>query len=261
MWSVSATSQFGHRCETPHARQWIADFVVVTRSLGSRKLDGDLERARQSLSAAGLTFPLVARPDLTRHGAHPVAGITELRECLRWLAAGEKLILQRLAPAAGEAAVLYARLPGAQNGRILSLTFRLDAGGEGGVLCRDARRCITPELEARVDAVAHTLHEFHFGCFVLRFASPAELMRGELLCIVEISGIGSEAIDARDPQLPLSEAYRRSVERQRIMFLIGDRNRARGFEPVGLPDVLKSLVRHGEISRRYPASARAATRP
>ena len=86
-------------------------------------------------------------------------------------------------------------------------------------------------------------------------------MRGEHLCIVEISGIGGEAFDAGDPQLPLSEAYRRSVERQRIMFLIGDRNRARGFEPVGLTDVLKSLVRHSGISRRFPASARAATRP
>jgi hypothetical protein len=77
-------------------------------------------------------------------------------------------------------------------------------------------------------------------------------MRGEHLCIVEISGIGGEVIDARDSLLPLSEAYRRLVEQQRIMFLIGDRNRARGFEPVGCADVLKSLVSRSEISRRYP---------
>ena len=31
--------------------------------------------------------------------------------------------------------------------------------------------------------------------------------------------------------LPLGEVYRRAVDQQRIMFLIGDKNRARGFKP------------------------------
>ena len=47
-------------------RRWIADLVVATRSTGPRTLYADLEQARQSLSAAGLTFPLIAKPDSGR---------------------------------------------------------------------------------------------------------------------------------------------------------------------------------------------------
>jgi hypothetical protein len=60
---------------------------------------------------------------------------------------------------------------------------------------------------------------------------------------------------AWDPAMPLAEIYRRMIDRQRIMFLIGDKNRTRGFEPVGCADVVKSMVRQGHLSRRYPASA------
>src|SRR5262249_38188946 len=47
-------------------RQWIADFVMVTRSAGPRTLFGDLERVRQSLFAVGLAFPLIAKPNVRR---------------------------------------------------------------------------------------------------------------------------------------------------------------------------------------------------
>jgi hypothetical protein len=60
---------------------------------------------------------------------------------------------------------------------------------------------------------------------------------------------------AWNPAMPLTQIYRRLIDRQRIMFLIGEKNRARGFEPVGCADVLKSLLRHKELGRRYPASA------
>src|SRR5215510_9238965 len=105
-------------------RRWIADFVTVTRSAGPRTLFADLERVRQSLSGAGLAFPLIAKPDVGRHRLCRIDDALALREYLRHFPAGEKLILQRLVTHSGEAAVLYARLPGAQSGRILSLTFR-----------------------------------------------------------------------------------------------------------------------------------------
>ena len=67
--------------------------------------------------------------------------------------------------------------------------------------------------------------------------------------------MGGTIDHAWDPSLPVAEIYRRLIDQQRIMFLIGDRNRARGFEPVGCADVLKGLVRQSQLSRRYPASA------
>jgi hypothetical protein len=99
------------------------------------------------------------------------------------------------------------------------------------------------------------MREFHYGRFELRFASPDDLRQGENFRIVEINGIGGEAFDARDPLLPLAEIYRCSVDRQRIMFLIGEKNRARGFEPVGCASFLTSLIRRNGPSRRSPASA------
>jgi membrane protein DedA with SNARE-associated domain len=230
-------------------RRWIADVVVITRSAGLRTLDADLEYARQSLRSAGLAFPLFARPDVGRHGVCRIDDVGALREYLQNFPGGGKLILQALVPYGNKGAVLYARLPGAQSGRILSLTFRVDG------LCRDARRHITPELEARIDAVARSMREFHYGCFELRVASADDLMRGENFSIVAINGIGSAADHAWDPALPLREVYRRLVDNQRIMFLIGETNRARGFEPLRCADVLKSLVRQSQLSRRYPASA------
>jgi hypothetical protein len=55
--------------------------------------------------------------------------------------------------------------------------------------------------------------------------------------------------------LPWAEVYRRAVDQQRIMFLIGDKNRARGFKPAACADVVKSLIRENQPSRRTPASA------
>jgi hypothetical protein len=78
-------------------------------------------------------------------------------------------------------------------------------------------------------------------------------MRGENFSVIEINGIGSGT--NCDPPLPLAEACRRLADQQRIMFLIGEKNRARGFAPVGCADVLKSLFRQIQFGRRYPASA------
>jgi hypothetical protein len=230
-------------------RQWIADFVMVTRSAGPRTLFGDLERIRQSLFAAGLAFPLIAKPDVRRDRPCKIDDAPALREYLRHFPAGERLILQRLVPYSGEAAVLYARLPGVRSGRVLSLSFRA-----GSHWC-DASRHVTPELEARLDAIASSMREFHYGRFQLRFASIDELMRGENFSVVEINGIRSGTNRDCDPALPLAEVYRRLADQQRIMFLIGEKNRTRGFAPVGCADVLKSLIRQSQLGRRYPASA------
>jgi hypothetical protein len=55
--------------------------------------------------------------------------------------------------------------------------------------------------------------------------------------------------------VPLTERYRRLVDQQRIIFLIGEKNRARGFAPQGWTEIVKSVVRQSQFIRRYPASA------
>ncbi len=124
-----------------------------------------------------------------------------------------------------------------------------------GALYRDASRHITGALEARFDAIARSMTEFHYGRFDLRFDTLEALKRAEDFSIVEINGIGGEAIDCWDPRLAVGEAYRRLAEQQRLLFLIGERNRARGFRPMAAGDFIASLIRQTQLIRRYPASA------
>src|SRR6266849_5160090 len=237
------------RCPARPAGRIEKRSLARRRRAAPRTLYTDLERARQALCSAELAFPLVATPDVGRRGACRIDDISALRDYLRQFPPGEKLILQRFVSCEGEASVLYARLPGAQHGRILSLLVRT---GDG---YRDGRRYITPKLEARLDAIAQGMREFHYGRFDLRFASADELVRGEGFSIVDIKGIGRGANEVWDASLPFAEIYRGLIDRQRIMFLIGEKNRARGFEPVGCAGFLTSMVRQSQLGRRYPASA------
>jgi hypothetical protein len=124
-----------------------------------------------------------------------------------------------------------------------------------GALYRDGRRYITAALDERFDGIARSMSEFHYGRFDIRFGSLDALMRGDDFSVLEINGIGGEAIDCWDPRLPVSEVYRRLAEQQRLLFLIGQRNRARGFSPTRFGDFARSLFRQTKLIKRYPASA------
>ncbi len=312
MWGESKSSYFFDVALTE--RKWIADFVVVKRNVGAASLAADIERANSARADAGLGFPLIAKPDIGWHG-HGVQRIDTpfaLDTYLTNFPESTTLMLQRYVPYAGEAAVLYARLPGEAKGRVISLTLRyfpqvlgdgvstvrqliagnaraqwksaLHLGGDpthrgvdpldldriaaegevvrialignqrAGALYRDGRRHITAALDERFDEIARGMTEFHYGRFDLRFESVEALMRGECFSILEINGIGGEAIDCWDPRLPVTECYRRLAEQQRLLFLIGDRNRARGFRPTPTGDFVGSLFRQNKLIRRYPVS-------
>lgn len=312
MWGETKSSYFND--VTPHERQWIAGFVLVNRDAEVEDAAGDIARAERLLDEAGLDYPLIAKPDIGWHG-HGVRRIDDREALADYIAkfpTAHTVVLQRYVPYPAEAAVLYARLPGETNGRILSLTLRYfphvigdgrktvrdlincDAraqwksdfhlGGDpthrgvdkidldrvpergevvrialignqrAGGLYRDGRRHITPVLEERFDAIARSMTEFHYGRFDLRFGTIEGLMQAEDFAIVEINGIGGEAIDCWDPHLGVRECYRRLVEQQRLLFQIGKRNRARGFRPTEVGEFVSSLFKQNKLIRRYPAS-------
>ena len=123
-----------------------------------------------------------------------------------------------------------------------------------GALYRDGRHYITAALAARFDAIARGMGDFHYGRFDLRFDNIEALMRGEGFAIVEINGIGGEAIDCWDARLSVGEAYRRLFAQQKLLFEIGAANRARGVRPTRPVDFVASLVRQSQLIRRYPSS-------
>ncbi len=308
MWGETKSSYFADIA--PAERRWVADFVLLDRKGGE-----DIARAEAALDERGLTFPLIAKPDIGwhGHGVRRIEDATQLAAYIDNFPQGHTVVLQRYVPYPAEAAVLYARLPGEARGRILSLTLRyfphvvgdgrmtvrelvngdaraqwksalhlgIDPSHRGidpadldripergevvrialignqraGALYRDGRRHITTALEERFDAIACSMTEFHYGRFDLRFDTIEALMRAEGFSIVEINGIGGEAIDCWDPHLPVRECYRRLVEQQRLLFLIGKRNRARGFRPTKIGEFVSSLFAQSKLIKRYPASA------
>lgn len=313
MWGESKSSYF--RQIAPDQKRWIADYAVLRRSCASGSAKADLDRALALAADAKIAFPLVAKPDIGWHGygVQLIANADALERYIRSFPAGEKLILQRLAPYDGEAAVLYARLPGSASGRIESLAIRkfpqvvgdgcatvaeliardprarwraklhlgrdtthcgldeaalarVPAAGEvvplafignqrAGGLYFDARRLITPDLVARFDEICRGIPEFHYGRFDIRFDSPGALAAGEGFSIIEINGVGGEAIDVWDPGLSVAEVYRRLYRQQALLFVIGDRNRRRGFAPPGLISSLRPAFHQSQLIGRYPASS------
>lgn len=108
----------------PEARKWIAPFTTYVR--GARAPADETVDALAALMRAGLALPIVAKPDLGCRGAgvRPIRTKAELSSYLAGFPIGQTIVLQRLADVEGEAGVFYVREPGAERGRIFSLTLK-----------------------------------------------------------------------------------------------------------------------------------------
>ena len=166
MWGESKSSYF---FEVGAAeRKWIADFAVIERGTGAWTLRPDIERALRAV--AGIEFPLVAKPDIGWHG-YGVRRINDRNDLARYIERfpeGQKLILQRFIPHAAEAAVLYARMPNEDRGRILSLTYRyfphVIGNGHSTVrelILSDARAQWKSPLHLGIDPSHRGVHPFY----------------------------------------------------------------------------------------------------
>ncbi len=138
----------------PKARPWVADYVALT-TLGHGEA-GDLPRALTALRAAGLRFPLVAKPDMSCNGVgvRVVRDETQLAAYLAAFPRGAGLQLQALVEYPGEAGIFYIRHPGEAQGRITSVTLKFPP-----VVVGDGRRSVKALIAAddRLNAISHLL--------------------------------------------------------------------------------------------------------
>ena len=86
----------------------------------------DAAAAAQAMAAAGLAFPVVAKPDIGCNGAgvRLIDGPPALARYLAAFPRGERVMLQAFVPFEGEAGIFYIRRPGAPRGRITSVTLK-----------------------------------------------------------------------------------------------------------------------------------------
>jgi hypothetical protein len=88
--------------------------------------DADTPAAEAAMAAAGLVYPVVAKPDIGCNGTG-VRLIADRAALARYLAAfprGEEVVLQEFIPFEGEAGLFYIRPPGAPVGQITSVTLK-----------------------------------------------------------------------------------------------------------------------------------------
>jgi membrane protein DedA with SNARE-associated domain len=203
LWGESKSEYL--RAVAAQQRAAIADFVVMRRRADPSTLNVDHARALCLLADANLKFPVVAKPDIGRRGfgVRLLGDSAALRDYLATFPNGAKLMLQRYVPFAGEADVLYARIPGARR-RILSLSLRYfpHVVGDG---TSTLRQLIGRDPRARWCAGVHLgLDPSHLGCdraALDRVPTCGEVVRLALIGSRRAGALHRDAGDAITPAL------------------------------------------------------------
>ena len=137
-----------------------------------------------------------------------------------------------------------------QTGEVVQLVF---AGNHcKGSIFANGEAEITPALIARVEAIARDIPDFHFGRFDVRYASLAELRRGNGFTIIEINGVGAEATHIWDPATTLWQIWRDQLRHYGAAWSIGSYMRARGAKTSGLRRMYRDWVNQRRLMASYP---------
>ena len=106
------------------AEPWISSFTTRTKTQGA--IESQTLDALNAMKESGLSFPLVAKPDLGCRGV----GVKllhdegQLKEYVRVFPENARFLLQEKAPYQAEAGVFYVRYPGEEKGKIISITLK-----------------------------------------------------------------------------------------------------------------------------------------
>ncbi len=123
------------------ARELVAPYVRILRWGGEDGLHRTMREASAAMDQTGLSFPLVAKPDIGMRGAgvQLVKSQEDLQAYAALFPAGANMLLQELIAEEGEAGVFYVRHPGEERGEIISLTLKYfpRVTGDGQSTLRD----------------------------------------------------------------------------------------------------------------------------
>ena len=104
----------------PDAANWIAPYIVLLTGVD------DLARALDGMTDAGLSMPIVVKPNIGCNGTgvRLIDTRMALEAALAAFPRNIELVMQELVPHDGEAGIFYVREPGASTGHITSLTLK-----------------------------------------------------------------------------------------------------------------------------------------
>lgn len=190
----------------PEFQPLVARFTTVRRSEGCDLAPDATGRALEAMRAAGLEFPLVAKPDCgwQGHGVQRIASAGALQAYLQAYPPGETVLLQEIAPWEGEAAVFCVRYPGHEHGRIESMTLRYFpfVAGDGASTVREL---IARDERASFKATFHFRHNHrHLGAtdeLLDRVPAAGETVRLAFIGSIRVGGLYYDARDFVTPAL------------------------------------------------------------
>jgi len=198
---------------------------------------------------------VIVKPDVGEQG-WGVALICTRRGMERYFECMQvAIIVQRYLPGI-EVGIFYCRRPGAERGRIVSISESIHHRGVRADPCpeeapsivfgftchdaeyRDALSWNSPQIERAIDALGRAVPGFFFGRFDVRAASADALRRGEFT-VIELNGVLSESTQIYDPAVSFARACATLFRQWRVAFEIGAENRARGTVPTRLRELVK----------------------
>jgi hypothetical protein len=149
----------------PLARAWIAPYAPLTTF--GHKDGNDLALAEAAMARANLSYPVVAKPDMSCNGVgvRVIHDAAELAAYLRAFPRATRLQLQALVDLPGEAGIFYIRHPDQKTGRITSVTLKFPPTviGDGestirNLIAADPRlaavsRLLLPKLGPKADTI------------------------------------------------------------------------------------------------------------
>jgi membrane protein DedA with SNARE-associated domain len=166
----------------------------------------------------------------------------------------EQLILAD--PRASIVAKTYLQRHRAIRGKVLGANESLklvEAGNHcQGCIFRDGMHLWSQALEDRIDQISQNVPGFFIGRYDLRYASDADIKRGENFKILELNGASSEATSIYDSRNSIFRAYATLFRQWDLVFAIGAANRALGHRPATLALLREEWRKYQARSACYP---------
>ena len=207
----------------PEQSCWVAPFITSERRSCDGTEEAYLEHTLRAMAAAGLGFPIVAKPDVgwQGFGVQLVRDRDELQRYLTAYPEDATVILQQHVPYEGEAGILYVRMPGEDRGQVASLTFRYfpQVIGDGvstvrGLISREPRMSYKSRFYLGMDPK-------HRGVAAARMDSIPEDGEAVRLSFIGSIRVGGLYRDARAYITPALSARMDAIARSMPEFYFG----------------------------------------
>jgi len=115
----------------------------------------------------------------------------------------------------------------------------------------NGEKLINEKLVAVFDEIASTMNGFYFGRFDLKVKTLDDLYQGKNIKILEVNGTTSEPAHIYGEGMTLWKAYTAIFHNMKIVNDIAIENHRKGEKYMAISDVIKTIVQHFKMKRKY----------